>query len=200
MPEGTSTFKGLAVPLQGEHEIEQLTAATDIQTLTGAGSMTGDFLVLQNSSGTELLYIDCNGKITTTCDIDMADGDNLIFGTSDDVSISWDGTDLDITGAAGSQIIKFGTAGTGFDMWFYGSQAGARMIWDEGKGQLLLNASAAVHTRLNMGVSSVAPTSTIAQGDLFMRRTGTTFRLGIASTGTTKVYTRKFDLTFGDTT
>ncbi len=65
MTEGTGTFMGLAVPLFGESEIQQQTAATDLLTLTGAASMSGDFLVLQNSTGTELVVISSSGAITT---------------------------------------------------------------------------------------------------------------------------------------
>ena len=64
MAEGNKTFMGLAVPLFGEAEIQQQTAATDILTLTGAASQTGDFLVLQNSTGAELLVISSSGAIT----------------------------------------------------------------------------------------------------------------------------------------
>lgn len=64
MTVGTRTFEGLAVPLSGECEIVQETAATDIITLTGAASQTGDFLVLRNSSGTEMLYINASGGLS----------------------------------------------------------------------------------------------------------------------------------------
>lgn len=53
MAEGSITYEGLAVPLYGESEIQQQTAATDILTLTGASSITGDYLVMQDSSGNE---------------------------------------------------------------------------------------------------------------------------------------------------
>ena len=61
MTVGDKTFKGLAVPLSGEFEVTQITLGTDFMTMTGASGMTGDFLVLRNSSGTELLAIDANG-------------------------------------------------------------------------------------------------------------------------------------------
>jgi hypothetical protein len=64
MPEGTTTYDGLAVPLSGESEIVATTAANDILTLTGATSHTGDFLVCQNSTGTELAVVDVSGNIT----------------------------------------------------------------------------------------------------------------------------------------
>lgn len=54
MAEGNETYMGLAVPLYGESEIQAQTAATDILTLTGAASHTGDFLVMQNSTGAEV--------------------------------------------------------------------------------------------------------------------------------------------------
>jgi|SRR3990167_308753 len=63
MAEGTKTFEGLAVPLFGESEIQQQTAASDILTLTGAASMSGDFVVLQDSSGNELFYITNEGEV-----------------------------------------------------------------------------------------------------------------------------------------
>jgi hypothetical protein len=64
MAEGTKTYEGLAVPLFGESEIKQQTAATDIITLTGAASMSGDFLVCQSSTGTESFVVDKDGDIT----------------------------------------------------------------------------------------------------------------------------------------
>ena len=66
MAEGNKTFEGLAVPLFGESEIVAENAGTDILTITGAGSHTGDFLVCQDSSGTELAVIDISGNITGT--------------------------------------------------------------------------------------------------------------------------------------
>jgi len=53
MAEGTKTYDGLAVPLLGESEIQQQTAATDVLTITGAASMSGDYVVLQDSDGNE---------------------------------------------------------------------------------------------------------------------------------------------------
>lgn len=66
MATGTKTFMGKAVPLTGESNIVAETAANDILTITGAGSHTGDFLVCENSSGTELFVVDVNGNMTAT--------------------------------------------------------------------------------------------------------------------------------------
>ena len=53
MAPGNKAFKGLAVPLWGESEIAQVALATDIITLTGIASQSGDYLVLRDSSGVE---------------------------------------------------------------------------------------------------------------------------------------------------
>ena len=72
MAEGTKTYMGLSVPLFGESEIQQQTAATDVLTLTGAASMTGDFLVLQNSTGAELFVISSSGLVTMGAGMTLA--------------------------------------------------------------------------------------------------------------------------------
>ena len=64
MAEGTSTFMGLAPALLGESEIKQQTLANDILTLTGAASQTGDFIVCQNSTGTEYFVVSSSGQVT----------------------------------------------------------------------------------------------------------------------------------------
>jgi hypothetical protein len=70
MAEGNSTYMGLGVPLNGEVEITQKTLGNDIVTLTGVASQTGDFLVCQNSSGTEKLVLDKDGNLALSGRID----------------------------------------------------------------------------------------------------------------------------------
>jgi uncharacterized Zn-binding protein involved in type VI secretion len=64
MATGNSAYKGLAVPLQGESQISQITAATDIFTITGASGQAGDFIVCENSAGTEKFVVDASGNVT----------------------------------------------------------------------------------------------------------------------------------------
>ena len=61
MTVGNCTYKGLAVPLRGEVELKQDTAATDFVTLTGDSSISGDFLVCRAST-TEKAWINSSGK------------------------------------------------------------------------------------------------------------------------------------------
>ena len=64
MTTGKGTYNGLAVPINGESEIVQQTAATDILTLTGASGQSGDFLVCRSSAGVEKVSIDSDGDTT----------------------------------------------------------------------------------------------------------------------------------------
>ena len=64
MAEGKDTYNGLAVPLFGDFEIKQRTAATDVMTITGATSQSGDFIVCQIAAGTEVFYVDVSGNVT----------------------------------------------------------------------------------------------------------------------------------------
>lgn len=66
MPEGSTHYKGLAVPLYGESEIKQSTAATDILTLTAATGASGDFLVAQTAGGGEVFVVGAAGEVTAS--------------------------------------------------------------------------------------------------------------------------------------
>ncbi len=64
MAVGDNSYDGLAVPLFGESEIIQQTAATDILTITGASSQTGDFIACRNSTGGEVFSVSASGLST----------------------------------------------------------------------------------------------------------------------------------------
>lgn len=63
MAVGKDTYASLAVPLNGDFEMKQRTAATDVMTMTGASGQTGDFIVARNSSNVEQFYVKPDGKI-----------------------------------------------------------------------------------------------------------------------------------------
>ena len=75
MTVGDTTYGGLGVPLTGEFEITQTTLGTDIMTISGVASQTGDFIVCRNSAGTEKYVVDVNGAVTA------AGGFGAIVGT-----------------------------------------------------------------------------------------------------------------------
>ncbi len=62
MAKGSDSFKGLGVPLFGDFELKQRTAATDVVTITGASGQTGDFIVCAASDGTEKFIVLADGS------------------------------------------------------------------------------------------------------------------------------------------
>ena len=70
MTVGSCAWNGLGMGLHGEYELTQVTAGTDVFTITGASGQTGDFFVLRNSSLSELLFVEVTGQmrlnVTTT--------------------------------------------------------------------------------------------------------------------------------------
>lgn len=63
MAVGNDTYKGLAVPLNGQAEIKQTDAATDVLTLTRKSGGTGDMLVIREADGTERFTVTKRGNI-----------------------------------------------------------------------------------------------------------------------------------------
>jgi hypothetical protein len=63
MATGSDSWKGLGVPLFGDSEIKQRTAATDIVTITGASGQTGDFFVCRIDGNTEVMSVEDSGRI-----------------------------------------------------------------------------------------------------------------------------------------
>ena len=74
MTEGTKSYEGLAVPIYGESEITQQVAATDILTITGAASQSGDFLVCQDGSGNEKFVVSSSGLVTSAVGLSATTG------------------------------------------------------------------------------------------------------------------------------
>jgi hypothetical protein len=66
MATGTDTFEALGLPRLGSYQQEQQAIADDMMTLTGKASMSGDFIVCENSSGTELFIVNVDGDIEAT--------------------------------------------------------------------------------------------------------------------------------------
>ncbi len=62
MAEGSDTAPGgLGVPLNGDFEIRQRSTTLDCMTITGIASGTGDYIVCQDSSGTEAFVVATGG-------------------------------------------------------------------------------------------------------------------------------------------
>jgi len=115
--------------------------ATDLelrQTVAG----TGGFKIGVDDHGIDItIYGDTSGyDITWDASADTwtyLDSAKMAFGTSDDITFSYDGTnnELDILGSG--KTILFGVDDTGIDVKWFGATSGDYMMWDESADQLL---------------------------------------------------------------
>ena len=69
MSEGIGTWEGLGIPRLGEYEQVQQDPTIDVVTLTGSTGQSGDFLVCQDSDGTEVFAVSSSGMLTATLGI-----------------------------------------------------------------------------------------------------------------------------------
>jgi hypothetical protein len=60
----------------------------------------------------------------------VKDAGLLSFGDSDDVTVGWDGTDLDVLALADDSVLKIGNGTTCFDLWLYGNIPTSYLLWD----------------------------------------------------------------------
>lgn len=72
MTVGTSSWDGLGMGLNGEYEMTQVVAATDFLTMSGATSMSGDFIVLRDVDDTELMWVNSKGSIYSRAEGDTS--------------------------------------------------------------------------------------------------------------------------------
>jgi hypothetical protein len=64
MSEGKGTWEGLGIPRLGEYEQVQQDPTLDVVTLTGSTGQTGDFIVCQDSDGSEKFVVSSSGGMT----------------------------------------------------------------------------------------------------------------------------------------
>jgi hypothetical protein len=74
---GDTTYGGLGVPLTGEFQIKQTTLGTDIMTISGATSQSGDFIVCRDVDGVEKFVVTVDGAMGA--DLSMASGKYVGF-------------------------------------------------------------------------------------------------------------------------
>ncbi|MFA4972107.1 MAG: hypothetical protein WC683_05805 [bacterium] len=119
---------------------------------------TGDTLVTKDG-GVEMIAFEDGGKVqfsaslTDTIAIDIPDGKEIAFGSSDDFLVEYVGaTDfLTFTPRADSVTIAFGVDGTGPDFKVFGATAGAYSLWDASAALQLMEGGASdiAHLKLN---------------------------------------------------
>ena len=133
------------------------------QTITGALDLDGvaDALVLDADGNTSIsaptddqIDFEVGGAddfrmtansfdVLTGSKIDLADSATVTFGTGDDVTFAWDGTDFDILAALDNSVITIGAAGNSFDLNIFGSAAVA-LTWDTSANDLIFADNASI--------------------------------------------------------
>ena len=106
---------------------------------------TGEFVTLRSirtDTGTfgwrVAEYDGVSGITISLPSFTYADSAKLNFGTSNDITMAWDGTDFDVLQATVNSSINWGVAGAGIDQVWYGDTAGSSMTWDQSADSLLL--------------------------------------------------------------
>lgn len=109
--------------------------------VTAIASGTASFL-LQSGSYVGLPQINSFtggsfGDTTFTGTVSFGDSNQLRFGTGNDITIAWDGTDLDVLQATANSSIKWGVDGAGIDQVLYGDTASTSLTWDQSADSLI---------------------------------------------------------------
>ena len=118
--------------------------ATAIASGTVAVTMRSDALVgivppmMSNFSGMTF------GATAYSSHVTLADNALLKVGTDADLTVGWDGTDIDVLQATPNTSIKWGVNGAGIDHVFYGDTASAALTWDQSADNLIFTGEAAV--------------------------------------------------------
>lgn len=83
-------------------------------------------------------------KLRDSVKLFLGDGSNAQDGDVGDISIAWDGTDLDILQSTANSSIKLGVSGAGIDLQQYGDTVGADLLWDQSADSLIFGDNAKV--------------------------------------------------------
>ena len=168
---------------------------------------SGGSLIFENTSGTALMTISSSSVSIPSLSVDgtsFGDSETLKFGDANDITIGWDGTDLDVLQATANSSIKWGISGAGIDHVFYGDTATRDMTWDQSADSLLFNDNA----KLVLGTGSddtishdgTNTTWIHAVGDLIIDNTDTNdqiiFRVGTDTTATAIEFRNNSDVSF----
>ena len=71
-----------------------------------------------------------------TQDITFSDNSGVAFGKADDITVRWDGTDLDVLPAADDSVVKWGNGTLSLDQWWYGGSSASYLRWDASTNKL----------------------------------------------------------------
>lgn len=108
---------------------------------TTLSSDTDDTINIEVSGADDFTITANSFNVLTGSAIDLADSCQIKFGTGDDITMAWDGTDFDILQAGTDSSIKVGIDGAGMDLVLYGDTLSSNATWDQSADTLILNAA-----------------------------------------------------------
>ena len=133
----TNAGSGVTIDIQG-------TSGNDIQGTGDTWGVTtagvGTFVGLVTGTG-DVTFTGATSNIihdASANQLEFLDSSKLVFGTSDDISIAYDGSNNDLDILFDDLEISFGADGAGGDVIFHGETASTYMMWDEDADELLL--------------------------------------------------------------
>lgn len=109
---------------------------------TSISAPTDDQIDIEIGGADDFTFTANSFDALTGSKIDLADSVQIRFGTGDDITMAWDGTDFDVLQATINSSIKWGISGAGIDHVFYGDTATADMTWDQTADSLIFNDNA----------------------------------------------------------
>jgi hypothetical protein len=123
-------------------------------------------------------------KLKDSVKLYFGSGSNADDGDVGDISIAWDGTDLDVLQSTANSSIKWGVDGAGIDQVWYGDTASAQMMWDQSADSLILSGAALLSSyRVRTITASGATAVDVTQSGAYFFATGAaTFTLPTVAT------------------
>ncbi|MFQ5592337.1 MAG: hypothetical protein ACE5HE_14340 [Phycisphaerae bacterium] len=110
----------------------------------GDGTTSWDIWIYGNTANDNIIFdASANTLNLDGIDLQLEDSDILSFGDADDVTITWDGSNLVInTASADTGDIQFGADGAGVDVQLFGDTSGYDVLWDQSADSLIFNDNA----------------------------------------------------------
>jgi len=83
-------------------------------------------------------------KLRDSAELRFGDGAQGADWAVGDVSIAWDGTDLDMLPTSDDTVFKIGNGTLSMDVWLYGAMSTAALIWDASASKLYATGGASI--------------------------------------------------------
>lgn len=110
----------------------------------GADDTGYDVKFFGATAGSYLLWDESEDRLELDgADLNLQDSDILQFGDAQDVTMTWDGTQFVINGAAADSAIHVGVDDAGLDLKLFGDTSGSYLLWDQSADKLIINAGSA---------------------------------------------------------